>query len=147
MNAVGDGSFHVTSALFLTQVVGLSVAQTGLWLSVAWAVGFALSTPIGHAADLWGLRRGAVALSLLVAASLVLATQVRDQVAFLAVITGYAVAQSGLAAVRQAIVGTVVPPEDRVAVRARIHAVRIRERAANLFAHGELGVVTLAFTA
>ncbi len=41
--------------------------------------------------------------------------------AFLAVITGYAVAQSGLAAVRQAIVGTVVPPQDRVAVRARIH--------------------------
>ncbi len=121
MNALGDGSFHVTSALFLTQVVGLSVAQTGLWLSIAWALGFALSTPIGHAADRSGLRRWAVALSLLVAMSLVLATQVRHQLAFLAVITGYAVAQSGLAAVRQAIVVTVVPPRDRVAVRARIH--------------------------
>lgn len=110
MDALGDGSFHVTSALFLTQVVGLSVAQTGLWLSIAWALGFALSTPIGHAADRSGLRRWAVALSLLVAMSLVLATQVRHQLAFLAVITGYAVAQSGLAAVRQAIVVTVVPP-------------------------------------
>jgi hypothetical protein len=121
MNAVGDGSFHVTSALFLTQVVGLTVAQTGVGLSIAWGVGFALSTPIGHAADLWGLRRWAVALSAMVAVSLVLATQVRHDFAFLAVLTGYAVAQSGLAAVRQAIVGTVVPPKDRVAVRARLH--------------------------
>jgi MFS family permease len=120
-HALGDGSFHVTSALFLTQVVGLTVAQTGLWLSVAWAVGFALSTPIGHAADLWGLRRWAVTLSVLVAVSLVLATQIHHPLGFLAVITAYAVAQSGLAAVRQAMVGTVVPPEDRVAVRARIH--------------------------
>lgn len=121
ISSLGDGSFHVTSALFLSHVVGLSAAQTGLWLSIAWATGFALSTTLGHLADRMGLRRGAVGLSLGVACALVAATQVRDQVGFLAVITAYAVAQSGLGAVRQAIVATEVAPAERVSARARLH--------------------------
>jgi MFS family permease len=123
VGAIGDGSFYVTSALFLARVVGLSAGQTGLWLSIAWATGFALSTPLGQLADALELRRAAVTLSAAVAIALVLATQVRNHLGFLAVLTTYAVAQSGLIGVRQAIVSTAVPAEVRVTVRARLHVV------------------------
>jgi MFS family permease len=122
-NALGDGSFHVTSALFFTQVVGLSAAQTGLCLTLAWSVGFLLTTPLGLLADRTGLRRSAVLWSLVIAAALtaVVATGLREPVAFTAVIALYAVAQSALAATRQALVATSVAPDRRVVVRARLH--------------------------
>lgn len=120
-SAIGDGCFYVTSALFLSHVVGLSATMTGLWLSIAWGAGFLLSAPVGSAADRAGLKLSGVTLSLVVAGTLVAATQVRDHGAFLLVLIGYAVAQSGLGAVRQAWVAELVPPADRVTVRARLH--------------------------
>ncbi len=122
-NALGDGSFHVTSALFINQVVGLSAAQTGLCLTVAWTVGFLLSTPLGQLADRIGLRRSAVLWSVVVAAALLtaVATATRGAVAFTAVIALYAVGQSALGGVRQALVASLVPADDRVTVRARLH--------------------------
>jgi MFS family permease len=122
-NALGDGSFQVTSVLFFTQVVGLSVAQAGAGLSVAWGLGFLASTPIGHLADRVGLRRSAVLLSLATATALVLASRSDGPGPFLVTIAGYAVSQSALAAVRQALLVSVVPSTRRVVVRARLHAV------------------------
>jgi len=122
-NALGDGSFHVTSALFINRVVGLSAAQTGLCLTVAWTVGFLLSTPLGQLADRTGLRRSAVLWSVVVAAALLtaVATATRGAVAFTAVIALYAVGQSALGGVRQALVASLVPADQRVTVRARLH--------------------------
>ncbi|MCO1657491.1 MFS transporter [Pseudonocardia sp. S2-4] len=122
-NALGDGSFHVTSALFFAQVVGLSAAQTGLCLTLAWTAGFLLTTPLGLLADRIGLRRSAVLWSLVIAAALVAVavSGLRDPVPFTALIALYAVAQSALAATRQALVATTIAPERRVTVRARLH--------------------------
>ncbi len=122
-NALGDGSFHITSTLFFAQVVGLSAAQTGLCLTLAWTAGFLLTTPLGLLADRIGLRRSAVLWSLVIAAVLaaVAASGLRDPVPFTAVIALYAVAQSALAGTRQALVATSVAAERRVAVRARLH--------------------------
>ncbi|MCW3842064.1 hypothetical protein ONA70_18355 [Micromonospora yasonensis] len=50
-NSIGDGAFLVTSALYFTQVVGLSPGQVGLGLSLAWAAGLLAGVPAGHAAD------------------------------------------------------------------------------------------------
>jgi MFS family permease len=122
-NGLGDGSFHVTSALFFAHVVGLSAARTGLCLSLAWAVGFLLTTPLGLLADRVGLRRSAVAWSVVVAAALVAVVVVdpRDPLALTPLIALYAVAQSALAGTRQALVVTSVAAPRRVAVRARLH--------------------------
>jgi MFS family permease len=124
-NALGDGSFHVTAALFFTRVVGLSAAQTGLCLTVAWTAGFLLSTPLGQLGDRIGLRRSTVIWSVVVAGALVAAALAgatgAHAVLFTAVVAVYAIGQSALAGTRQALVATLVPADRRVAVRARLH--------------------------
>jgi MFS family permease len=124
-NALGDGSFHVTAALFFTRAVGLSVAQTGLCLTIAWTAGFLLTAPLGQLADRIGLRRSAIAWSALISVAL-FAAAVSGAVGahpalFTAIVAVYAVGQSALGATRQALVATLVAPEQRVAVRARLH--------------------------
>lgn len=121
-NAVGDGGFYVVAALYFSHVIGLSAAQIGMALTVAWGTGFLLTTPLGQLADRIGLRRAAVGLSVLTAAALVLSTLPRSMVMFVAVTTMYAVAQSAAGAVRQALLVSLVPPAARVAARARLQA-------------------------
>ncbi len=121
-SAVGDGGFYVTSALFFSRVVGLSATQIGAGLTIAWASGFVLATPLGQAADRMGLRRAAIGLSLLTALALALSVLPRSMGGFVAVTLVYAAAQSGSAAVRQALLVTLAPPETRVLIRARLQA-------------------------
>jgi MFS family permease len=120
VGALGDGAFTVTVALYVTRVIGLDPTRAGLCLTAAWGLGFLAATPAGRLADRIGLRRSAVTLSAAVAGALVLAAVVRGPVAYLAVITAYAVAQSALGGARQALLAVTVPPEQRVAVRARL---------------------------
>ncbi len=120
VNAVGDGMFYVTSALFFARVVGLSPTEIGAGLSFAWAVGFLLTTPLGQLADRVGLRRAAVGLSLVTAVALALSPLSRSLALFVAVTTLYAVSQSASNAVRQALLVTLVDPEARVLARARV---------------------------
>jgi MFS family permease len=120
VNSVGDGAFYVASVLYFTLVVGLPPAHVGLGLSIAWGLGFILSAPIGTLADRIGLRRSAVALAGLVAAGLALLTAIHDWAGLIAAVSVYAVAQSGLAAVRQALLVRMVDARDRVNARARL---------------------------
>ena len=121
-NALGDGGFYVTSALFFSRVVGLSPIQIGAGLTLAWAAGFVLATPLGQLADRVGLRRTAMILSVLTAVALALATLPRSMSMFVAVVCLYAVTQSGSAAVRQALLATLVAPPALVLTRARLQA-------------------------
>ncbi|NDL55776.1 MFS transporter [Phytoactinopolyspora mesophila] len=120
VNSLGDGAFYVASVLYFTLVVGLSPAQVGLGLSLAWGLGFAMSAPIGTVADRVGLRRSAVTLACLVAVGLVLLAFAPGWAGFLAAVCVYAAAQSGLAAVRQALLVGMVDARDRVNARARL---------------------------
>ncbi len=67
--AVGEGVFLTGSAVFFTQIVGLSAAQVGLGLTVAGVVTFLFAVPLGKLADLVGPKRmwafGALAEALL----------------------------------------------------------------------------------
>ena len=119
-NSLGDGAYYVTSILFFTTVVGLSPAQVGVGLSCAWGLGFLAATPLGHAADRHGLRGAAMALAATTAVGLVLLLVVRSMAGFVVAASIYAVAQSGLAAVRQALLVALVDEEHRVASRARL---------------------------
>lgn len=119
-NSLGDGAYYVTSILFFTTVVGLSPAQVGLGLSCAWGLGFLAATPLGHAADRFGLRGAAVAMAMATAAGLGLLISVRSLTGFVVAASLYAVAQSGLGAVRQALLVRLVDEADRVRARARL---------------------------
>ena len=55
--AFGEGAFLTGSAVFFTQIVGLSAAQVGLGLTVAGVVSFFFAVPLGRAADRIGPKR------------------------------------------------------------------------------------------
>jgi MFS family permease len=57
MFAVGEGAFITGSAVFFTQVVGLSAAQVGLGLTIAGVVTFFFAVPLGRVADRVGAQR------------------------------------------------------------------------------------------
>ncbi|MFE6222835.1 MFS transporter [Streptomyces sp. NPDC057854] len=122
-NSVGDGAFYVTSALYFTGVAGLSAAQVGAGLAVAWAVGSPAGVPLGALADRRGPRGVSVLLALVTAAAVASFLLTDSFPAFLAAATLYACAQSGLAAARQALLAGLVAPADRTAVLARLQAV------------------------
>jgi MFS family permease len=121
--AVGDGAFFTTSAVFLTTAAGLTPGQVGLALTAAWGAGFMLSAPLGALADRVGLRTCVVAWSMLVSAALVALALTGHPavVTVTAVLVAYAVGQSGLGGLRQALVVTVIAKDRRVRFRARMH--------------------------
>lgn len=57
MFAVGEGVFLTGSAVFFTQIVGLSAAQVGLGLTAAGVVTFFFAVPLGRLADRVGAKR------------------------------------------------------------------------------------------
>ncbi|MET9934086.1 MFS transporter [Streptomyces sp. NPDC006324] len=122
VNAVGDGAFHVSSALYFTRIVGLSAPQVGAGLAVAWAVGSLAGVPLGHLADRRGPRGTAVLLALATAASVASFLVLRSFVPFLRAAVAYATAQSGLAAARQALLAGLAAPAARTRVLARLQA-------------------------
>src|SRR3954447_1639531 len=55
--ALGEGTFMTGSAVFFTQLVGLSAAQVGLGLTIAGAAAFAAAWPMGRLVDRFGPKR------------------------------------------------------------------------------------------
>ncbi|WP_326780812.1 MFS transporter [Streptomyces longwoodensis] len=121
-NSVGDGAYYTTSALYFTQVVGLSPARVGLGLTVGWAAGSLAGVPLGRLADRRGARGTAVLLALGTALAVASFTVVRSFLPFVLVACGYAAAQSGLAAARQALLAVLVPAGERTGLLARLQS-------------------------
>jgi len=117
-NSVGDGAFVVTSALFFTRVVGLSTAEVGLGLTIAWLVGFLAGVPLGNLADRRGARGTAVLLALTTATAVASFLVVRSFAGFLIAAVIYACSQTGLTAARQALLAGRVAPAERTRIRA-----------------------------
>ena len=55
--ALGEGTFMAGSAVFFTQVVGLSVVQVGLGLTIAGVASFIAAYPMGRIVDRLGAKR------------------------------------------------------------------------------------------
>ena len=55
--AIGEGTFLTGSAVFFTQIVGLTAAQVGLGLTTAGVVSFFFAVPLGKLADQVGAKR------------------------------------------------------------------------------------------
>ncbi|MFE5937012.1 MFS transporter [Streptomyces sp. NPDC056470] len=121
-NAIGDGAFYVTSALYFSEIVGLSPARIGTGLTLAWAVGSVAGVWLGHLADRRGPRSTAVLLALATAGAVASFLFIRAFVPFLIAAAVYATAQSGLAAARQALLAGLVEPSARTEVLARLQS-------------------------
>ncbi|MFG2981934.1 MFS transporter [Streptomyces sp. NPDC048258] len=121
-NSVGDGAYYVCSALYFTRVVGLSPAQIGLGLTIAWAIGSVAGVPLGALADRRGPRGTSAALAVATAVSVFAFLFIRSFWAFLIAVVVYATAQCGLAASRQALLAGLVPPERRTGVLAHLQS-------------------------
>ncbi|QKV90865.1 MFS transporter [Streptomyces sp. NA02950] len=122
INSVGDGAFYTTSALYFTTVVGLHPARAGLGLTMAWAVGAVVGVPLGTLADRRGPRGTAVLLALATSGSVASFLAIRSFWPFLVAACCYAVAQSGLAAARQALLAGLVAPGERTGVLAHLQS-------------------------
>ncbi|MER6559455.1 MFS transporter [Streptomyces sp. NPDC001027] len=121
-NSVGDGAYYTTSALYFTQVIGLAPARVGLGLTLGWAVGSLAGVPLGRLADRHGARGTAVLLAVATGLAVASFTLVRGFVPFVLVACGYAAAQSGLAAARQALLAGLTPADERTGLLARLQA-------------------------
>lgn len=121
-NSVGDGAYYTTSALYFTQMIGIAPARVGLGLTLGWAVGSLAGVPLGRLADRHGARGTAVLLALATGLAVASFALVRGFVPFVLVACGYATAQSGLAAARQALLAGLVPAGERTGLLARLQA-------------------------
>ncbi|GAA4814229.1 MFS transporter [Nocardioides caeni] len=124
LSAFGDGVFLTGSAVFFTQVVGLSAAQVGLGLSVAGAVTFLLAVPLGKASDRFGARRVWALTSLLEALLYLAWLAVGGFAGFLAVLVVLQVVTSSSKSARNAYRFDVFPREERVSSNAYFRAAR-----------------------
>jgi MFS family permease len=102
-SSIGDGLYYVCAALFFTRVVGLSPAQIGLGLTIAWTVGFIASVPLGHVADQRGPRGVAVTLLVLAGAATAAYLVIASLSLFIVAASVYAVCSRGSSAAQLAL--------------------------------------------
>lgn len=123
VNTFGGGLFYTSAALFYTRSIGLSPEQVGIGLTAAGLLSLFVGIPVGHLADLRGAREILVALyvlELLAVSSLVL---VHSFVGFLLASIAYTCTDKAANAVRQGLIATALPAEQRVAGRAYLRSV------------------------
>ena len=120
--ALGEGTFLTGSAVFFTQIVGLSAAQVGLGLTLAGIAAFLAAVPMGKLVDRFGPKRMWTVSSAGQAAMFALwpfITDFRGYVAMAVVME--AVGALGGAA-HSAYTIDVLPPDERVRSRAYMYS-------------------------
>jgi MFS family permease len=112
--AIGEGTFLTGSAVFFTQIVGLSAFQVGLGLSISGVVAFALSVPMGKLADRIGPQRMWAASAATNAVLFLGYPLINGFGEFAAMVAALAVVESAGSAGRGAYTIDVFPPAERV---------------------------------
>jgi MFS family permease len=124
LSAFGEGAFLTGSAVYFTQIVGLSAARVGLGMTIAGVATFLASVPLGRAADRVGTRRTWILGSLLEALLFGSWLLARDFAAYVAVTIALELAQTWMRAGRNAYRLDVFPREARVRSMAYMRAAR-----------------------
>lgn len=124
LSAFGEGAFLTGSAVYFTQIVGLSAAKVGLGMTIAGIATFLASVPLGRAADAFGTRRTWIVGSLLEALLFASWLLARDFVAYVAVTTALELAQTWMRSGRNAYRFAVFPRDARVRSLAYLRAAR-----------------------
>ena len=123
VNTFGNGLFMTASALFYTRSIGLTPTQVGVGLTVAGLAALLVGIPAGHLADLRGAREVLRVLNLVEAGAMLSLLLVHSFAGFLLAATAYACVDRATNAVRQGLIASVFPPEERVRGRAYLRAV------------------------
>jgi MFS family permease len=124
LSAFGDGVFLTGSAVFFTQVVGLSAAQVGLGLTVAGVVTFGLAVPLGKLSDRFGAKRVWALCSLLEALLYLVWLAIGGLATFIAMMVVLELVSTTSRAARNAYRFDVFPREERVSSSAYFRAAR-----------------------
>jgi hypothetical protein len=122
VHTLGQGLWMALNAIYATTVLRLSPGQFGIGVGVAAGIALAVSTPTGHLADRIGPRGmqiwSFIALGPLTAALLA----VHGFGMYVLVVCIQAIAYSASRSARMAMIAGLVPPADRVSVRAYLRA-------------------------
>jgi MFS family permease len=124
LSAFGDGVFLTGSAVFFTQIVGLSAAQVGLGLTIAGVVTFAFAVPMGKLSDRLGAKRVWAVCSLLEALLYLAWLAVGSLLAFVAMMVLLQLVSTTSRAARNAYRFDVFPRDERVSSSAYFRAAR-----------------------
>lgn len=120
--ALGEGTFMTGSAVFFTQIVGLTAAQVGLGLTLGGIAAFVAAYPMGRLVDRFGPKR-MWALSALCQASLfVVWPFIGSFAGYVAMAMAMEVAGSLGGAAHGAYTVDVLPPDERVRSRAFMYS-------------------------
>lgn len=123
VNTSGNGIFFTLSALYFTRVVGLSVAQVGVGLGIAAAVGLLAGVPVGHLADRRGPREVMVALLAVVTVLALLLLAVSSFLQFVLVASALAFFDRGAGAVRGGLIAGLAAGGTRASTKAYLRSV------------------------
>lgn len=118
LTALGQGAYSAASVIYFTRVLGLSVGRLGLILSMAGAVGFLATVPLGMLVDRIGARRTAMGLQLAKAALVLLLATAQSFWHLMVLVALLGAATRGGQTAWQALVADVVGTEQRVRVQA-----------------------------
>ena len=124
LSAFGDGVFLTGSAVFFTQIVGLSASQVGLGLTIAGVVTFGLAVPLGKLSDRFGAKRVWATCSLLEALLYLVWLAVGGMATFIAMMVLLELVSTTSRAARNAYRFDVFPREERVSSSAYFRAAR-----------------------
>ncbi|HTW21077.1 MAG TPA: MFS transporter [Mycobacteriales bacterium] len=123
VNMLGNGLFFTASALYLTRIVGFSVREVGVGLTIAGLVGLFANVPAGRIAELVGPREVLVAVQVFAGLFMVAYAFVHSFWVFLIIACGELVSTNAANAVRNGLIATAVAGEDRVHTRAYLRSV------------------------
>lgn len=124
VDAMGTGLFLAGAVLFFVRTIGLAPAQVGLGLSIAGAVAFVTTVPLGVVGDRLGPRRLLVLVQLWHAACLVALVFVSDIVWFTVVASLLSIADRAGPPLMQTVVARAVDDGDRVRNMAILRSIR-----------------------
>ncbi len=120
--ALGEGTFLTGSAVFFTQIVGLSAAQVGLGLTCAGIASFLAAWPMGRLVDRFGPKKMWAVSATGQAAMFSLWPVIGDFQGYVAMAVGMEVIGALGGAAHGAYTIDVLPPDERVRSRAYMYS-------------------------
>ena len=124
LSAFATGSFLTGTAVFFTQIVGLSGAQVGLGMSIAAGVSLTLSIPLGRLTDVVGAKLLWVVASLLEAGLYLAWPLIGSFAGFVTMLAVLASVETAARSAREVYRIAVFPRETRVRAMAYMRAAR-----------------------
>ncbi len=120
--ALGEGTFMTGSAVFFTQIVGLSAAQVGLGLTIAGVAAFLAALPMGKLVDLYGAKKMWAVSAAGQASMFAVWPFITDFKGYVAMAVGMEVIGALGGAAHGAYTIDALPPEERVTSRAYMYS-------------------------